>query len=112
MIKIKDRVIKISFQLAGFFLLAQLIVLIIFWQQLPPQVPLFYSRPWGQEQLVSPWGLSTLPLASLAIILANLVIASFIPLEEKPLGQLLIAMTAVFSFLCLFTLLKIIFLVI
>lgn len=111
MIKIKDRVIKISFQLASTFLLAQIIVLVVFWQQLPPQVPLFYSRPWGQEQLTNPSGLLLLPLASLVIIFANLIIASLIPLEEKPLGQLMVVATAVFNFLCLFTLLKIILLV-
>lgn len=25
--------------------------LLLFWSRLPPQIPLFYSQPWGEEQL-------------------------------------------------------------
>jgi len=27
----------------------------VYWKALPPEVPLLYSRPWGQDQLVSPY---------------------------------------------------------
>jgi hypothetical protein len=33
---------------------------------LPPQIPLYYSRPWGEEQLGEPWGL--LILSCLALV--------------------------------------------
>lgn len=35
------------------------------WRNLPPQVPLLYSRPWGQDQLIHPVWLWLLPGASL-----------------------------------------------
>ena len=38
-----------------------------FWKTLPPQVPLWYSKPWGDERLASPWFLF-LPLLSSIIV--------------------------------------------
>ena len=32
-------------------------VIIVMRGRLPPQIPLFYSRPWGEEQLSQPWGM-------------------------------------------------------
>ncbi len=43
------------------------IVLAWYWRNLPPQVPLWYSRPWGNERLASPWSL-LLPLLSSVIV--------------------------------------------
>ncbi len=42
---------------------------------LPPQIPLFYSRPWGEEQLSPKWGLF-IPLAATVALtfLVNFVI--------------------------------------
>lgn len=37
-------------------------VLMVFWKNLPPEVPLLYSRPWGEDQLVSPYFLWMIPL--------------------------------------------------
>ncbi|MCX7996320.1 MAG: hypothetical protein N2691_01010 [Patescibacteria group bacterium] len=31
------------------------------YQTLPPQVPLFYTRPWGEEQLADIWMLALVP---------------------------------------------------
>lgn len=28
-------------------------VILVFWKQLPPQIPWFYSLPWGEEELIS-----------------------------------------------------------
>lgn len=37
------------------------------WKNLPPQVPLWYSKPWGDERLASPWFL-LLPFISAGVI--------------------------------------------
>lgn len=49
-----------------------------FWRFLPPEIPLWYSRPWGQERLASPWFLF-LPLATavLVYIINLMLIAKF-----------------------------------
>jgi hypothetical protein len=51
------------------FLIAQLGLILFFWKKLPPEVPLFYSRPWGKEQLVNPRFLFLLPGLTLVIFL-------------------------------------------
>lgn len=34
------------------------------WREIPPEIPLYYSKPWGQEQLASPvWLMLPLGLA-------------------------------------------------
>jgi hypothetical protein len=41
----------------------------IFWGSLPPSVPLWYERPWGQEQLAKPIFLLIIPaLLSLTFV--------------------------------------------
>jgi hypothetical protein len=56
-------------------ILAGGVTLLVFWTKLPPQLPWFYSLPWGESQLVpKPWfgfGLAVLTL----IALANYLIA-------------------------------------
>ncbi len=39
-------------------------VLAIYWRHLPPQVPLLYTRPWGELQLVSPYYLWLIPIVA------------------------------------------------
>lgn len=111
MIKTRDKIIKASLQLGVLFLAAQLVLLGFFWKKLPPQAPLFYSHPWGKEQLTNPFGLLVLPVLSLMIILINSAVASLISAGEKLVSQLLIIFAAVFSFLCLITLFKIVILI-
>ena len=111
MIKTTDKVIKASLQWGSLFLVLQLILLGFFWRKLPPQVPLFYSHPWGESQLANPFGLLILPVFSFFILLINSVVASLIPASEKLASRLLIIFGALFGFLCSVTLFKIITLI-
>lgn len=43
-----------------------------YWKSLPPQVPLWYSKPWGDERLASPWFLFLPLVSSVVIYLVNL----------------------------------------
>jgi len=93
------------------FWLGQILLILFFWQKLPPEIPLFYSRPWGKEQLTTPFGLFILPSLSLTIILIHSAFIYFIPKEEKFISKILDVSTTVFNFLCLVTLTKIILLI-
>lgn len=93
-------------------LVTQILVVLLFWRMLPPEVPLIYSRPWGKEQLISPIGLFLLPCFSFIVFLLNFALIKFISKEEKLLQQILASSTTVFNLLCLITLIQIIRLVI
>ena len=100
--------LKQIFQLAMIVWLIEVLLIIIVWTFLPPQVPLFYTRPWGEEQLVHPANLFILPVLGLLVFLINLSILSFVPKEEKLISQILISLILVFNFLSLITLIQII----
>ena len=100
--------LKQLFQLAMVVWLVEVLLIIIVWTFLPPQVPLFYTRPWGEEQLVHPANLFILPGLGLLVFLINLFILSFVPKEEKLINQILISLILVFNFLSLITLIQII----
>lgn len=46
--------------LGGNFLM--LIVFILRWSKMPPEIPLFYSQPWGERQLADWWVIFLLPI--------------------------------------------------
>ncbi|MBI4062383.1 hypothetical protein HY410_00520 [Candidatus Gottesmanbacteria bacterium] len=52
-----------------------LALIAISWRMLPPSVPLWYSRAWGQDQLASPLWLFLLPGASLLCLGLSLTLA-------------------------------------
>jgi len=104
-------VVKIALIIAILLFLGMVGFFLINYQQLPPQVPIFYSRPWGKEQLAPPLALLILPAMSLFVLGLNLFLASF--LEEYPfLAQIFIWTAVLFSFLAFFTLIRIVLIII
>lgn len=39
----------------------------IFRNNLPPYIPMFYSRPWGEDQLTASWGILIVPVLNALI---------------------------------------------
>jgi hypothetical protein len=52
-------------------------VYIFFSSNLPPQIPLFYSLPWGEEQLADLWVIFVLPFLMHLFIIVNHFIYKF-----------------------------------
>ena len=107
---LEEKYIQLGKFSAAFFVLSSIFILLIFWGKLPPQVPLFYSHPWGEEQLAKPIFLWILPTGAIFVFLGGLMISKFI--EEKLLIYLVICSSALFSFFSFLTLFKIIILAI
>ncbi len=80
-------------------------------KNLPPLVPLWYAKPWGEEQLANPWWLTILPVTSLVIYLMNVIVSAYLTIEHLVFTQLLYTTSLVVSLLAFVTLLKILFLV-
>lgn len=92
-------------------ILLQLGVIIFFFPRLPPQLPLFFSRPWGEAQLTSPLTLILLPAFSFVFLIINSLLSSLFLEEKVFLAQLLIFGSTLFNFFNLIALIKIITLV-
>jgi len=80
-------------------------------RQLPPEVPLWFSRPWGADQLASAYWLFLLPLSGLVWYIIDLLIGIFITTDYLIFTQLLFLSALIVNILSFVTLIKILFLV-
>lgn len=89
-------------------------IFVLLWKRnfLPGRVPLFYSRPWGEEQLVPQTYLFLLPLLSAAVLIISRQLGQiFFKKEEKFLAWAINSFALLFTVLASITLIKIIFLI-
>lgn len=65
--------------------------------QLPPEVPLFYYKPWGASQLGDPLRLWLLPCLSALTLAINVPVALYFYPRQRRLAQLLVLSTLLIS---------------
>lgn len=68
-----NKIIRISNIGSVLCIFSTLLVISIFYTRLPPEIPLWYSLPWGSERLSTPIWLFLLPVASLFSFFMNTV---------------------------------------
>ncbi|OGG31212.1 hypothetical protein A3A63_02565 [Candidatus Gottesmanbacteria bacterium RIFCSPLOWO2_01_FULL_46_9] len=85
--------------------------IILRWNKLPPLVPLWYSRPWGADQLAPPVWLFILPVGSILLYGINITISIYLTAEYLIFTQVLFLTSLLVSLLSCITLIKILFLV-
>ncbi len=99
-----------DFVIASVFVNILMIVIVLLSQRwLPPQVPLFYGKPSGDEQLASSLALTLPSIVSLLILLIDVAFA--VVLKDEFLRKTLILAAIVTTFFAAITTIKIIFLV-
>ena len=81
------------------------------WRLLPPMVPLWYSRPWGADQLTAPYWLFLLPAASMFLYIVNVLVSIYFTAEYLIFTQMLFLSSLIVSLLSFIALVKIVFLV-
>lgn len=77
---------------------------------LPPQVPLYYTRPWGEEQLGKPWGLLILSGLALLAGIGGYFFAKN-PKEESVISLIILACSIVIQLMIVAGGIRILFLV-
>lgn len=108
----EDEFFKKIFRLNVLIIIADLLLIFIRKNYLPEQVPLFYSRPWGKEQLTNKYYLSLVPGISLVVLAINSLVFRFLlKKEERFLAFVSLSFSFLFSVLGIITLFKIIFLI-
>ncbi len=93
------------------FIIIQIIFLFWKFNSLPPQVPLYYSLPWGESQLAQASLLFLLPTISVVLLLIDHLFAISLTKTSVLLSRILLVISLIFSFLSLITLLRIIYLI-
>lgn len=76
---------------------------------LPPKLPLFYSLPWGEEQLTAPLQFFTIPAISILITLLNLTISSNLHSAQLLFKKILIVSSLLSTLILTITFVKIVF---
>lgn len=102
---------KLTFFVFIFFVISVLLqsLLILFnWRGLPPEIPIFYSRPWGEPMLASPIFLWILPVATVLFVLVNYLIALYFLRSFNFLSRVLIVFSAIISFATLYDVIRIV----
>ncbi len=96
------------FRYSLFLFFFQIILIIWFYNQLPPEIPIFFSRPWGESWLSSPSSIFILPLFSLLILLLNYFLALYFYAQKVLLSGLLVVFGFIISLFSTVSLLQII----
>ncbi len=95
-----EKATSLPIRIAIVFTIIQIGLIIFLTPWLPPIIPIFYSRPWGTDQLASPQSLIILPLISLSLAIINGLIGATIYEKNELAGKITIwggALVAVFS---------------
>lgn len=103
--------IRVIFVLPLFLSIGTCLLIAFFYTQLPPEIPLYYSRPWGNDQLTQPFFLFLLPLGSLFWYLVTLFLIAYQTYQYRVFAQLLLIFSLIVSFLATYTVGMIIILV-
>lgn len=108
----RDRFALAVFLTAVISTLVQSSLILVSLGKLPPQVPIFYSRPWGEMILAAPVALWILPGICILAILLNWGLSVFATIDNKFLTRILISFTLIVATLTLYDMGKIISLLI
>lgn len=105
--KINSRILRWNI----IFIIIQITFLFWKFNLLPPQVPLYYSLPWGESQLAQASLLFIFPTISLILLLINHLFAISLSKTSLLLSRILLIISLIFSFLSLVAILHIVYLI-
>lgn len=94
-----------------FLILIQSSLLFFKFNDLPPEIPLYYSRPWGDAQLANVSSIFILPALSLGVLIINNILAVFFLKSVQLLSRLLVITTLAFAFISAVAVFQIIWLI-
>jgi hypothetical protein len=78
------------------------------YRRLPPEIPLWFSRPWGTAQLAPKFWVVILPGSMLLISAGAIVAARLVDQKEKLLVRMILGGAGVIDFLLAYALVRII----
>lgn len=84
------------------------VTILLMGQFLPSKLPLFYSLPWGEDQLATLWQFLIIPSVLICISLINLMIYWQLHQSQKLLKEILVVTTLICSLILFITFIKII----
>jgi hypothetical protein len=83
------------------FILFPFPYILFFYRNLPPFLPVFNQLPWGQPRLAPPLGIFIPSIISLIILIANIMLSSFLYKKTPLVSRLLAIISLIISVLTL-----------
>lgn len=108
-IRYSDPFILLPILAAGAGAAVILLTMALFYTQLPNRLPLFYSLPWGADELAGKQQFFLLPVLLVAVTLFNLILASRLHPLQYSLKRILAAASLLCSLIILTTALHVLF---
>lgn len=106
-LKSSDSLLLVSLAITLMVCLLITIAFLFFYSSLPPKLPLFYSLPWGESQLVAKQQFLILPATLLLISLVNALLAHQLHPAHLVLKRILVGSLIFLSVIILITGIKI-----
>ena len=106
--KINSRILRLNILIFLF----EIVAIVWFFNRLPPEIPIFFSRPWGSAWLSGTSSIFILPLFAFLAALINYFLAIYYHQKKTILSELLVIFSFIVSLFSAVSLIKIISLVI
>lgn len=87
-----DRTIWLSIIASLICIILSLFLIVLFYHNLPPLIPLFNQLPWGTDRLVDKLGLTIPCLIGLGIIISNAIVTKYV-YEKMPITARMLNIT-------------------
>lgn len=108
---LQDKIIEPAIIFSSLLIIFSFLFLVFNFNKLPPEVPLFHSLPWGEEQLAVKWQLFFLPFLSLIFLIVDLLLARRLYSQNLFLSRVLALSAPVFGLLSTIALVETILLI-
>lgn len=108
----RDKLAFFAYTFCLLSILAQVSLLLVSWGKLPPEVPLFYSRPWGEQILAAPVFLFFIPAVSLFALVMNSLFVNLVSGDDIFLRRVLLSFCVLVALTTLYSTVKIVSLLI
>ncbi|MDO8261303.1 MAG: hypothetical protein Q7T50_07500 [Candidatus Magasanikbacteria bacterium] len=96
-----------SFLVSIIFVLLEVLLIALYWRRLPPEIPLFYSKPWGSAMLAHQLFIWLIPLIAFLFLFVNFCIVIFFMQENKFLNRVMCVTSLLIGFTTFYGLLRI-----
>lgn len=105
---VKIKLVNLPALILSLFILIGSVLLVLSQTQLPPLIPLWYSRVWGESRLSTPETLWLIPFLIFGVLVINYLVAIFLVSKQPVLARILIWTATFVSFGLLYSLYKIV----
>lgn len=108
---LSDKIIRLSIFVSVALIIVESFLVLFFYATLPPQIPFFNSRPWGEARLSESVIFLFVPIILVIIFLVNNILSGAIYRKNVLIARILSFNALLFVGLCLIAVFQIMFLI-